>query len=67
MERTVLSDDDLTHLFQPRDEQLVSHNQHVADELNVGRFCSDKKTSSKKNIMTKPNLASINRSKCGLS
>lgn len=32
---TVLSNDDLTHLLQPGDKQLVSHNQHIADKLYV--------------------------------
>lgn len=36
---TVLSNDDLTHLFQPGDQQLVSHNQHIADKLYVQALC----------------------------
>lgn len=32
---TVLSNDDLTHLLQSGDKQLVSHNQHIADKLYV--------------------------------
>lgn len=32
---TVLSNDDLAHLLQPGDKQLVSHNQHIADKLYI--------------------------------
>lgn len=41
-ERTVLRDDDLAHLLQPCDEELVSDNQHVADKLYIQRLWQGK-------------------------
>lgn len=38
-QHTVLSDDDLAHLLQAGDQQLVGHNQYIADKLHVQRLC----------------------------
>lgn len=40
--RTVLCDDDLTHLLQSCDEQLVSDDQNIADKLHIQRLCREK-------------------------
>ena len=40
---TVLGDDDLAHLLQSCDEQLVGHNQHIADKLYIQTLCRTKR------------------------